>query len=380
MPGTPRARRRPPPSRFPGRAGRRTGGATGRLAVALLVSALVGGGAAYLHLEKRVTLVLDGQPADVRTFGVTVGDLLERQGIVLGPHDHIVPAPATGLWEGMHVRVQFAKEITLVLDGHRRTVWITGEKTVEDVLDELNVPAGRLAYVRPGRGATVDDGDVIVYRPAVLVRVTEGGRTDEVITNAPDVATLLDSMGLVLRRSDRVQPGLKSPVEPGMEIRVVRVRVREITVREEVAFQTRVRYSDDLYRDQQRVQRAGVPGLTAMRYRVRIEDGAEVHRQLMNRRVIREPVDQIVVKGTRPRKVQEGVASWYERTGLVAAHPSLPFGTRVAVTNVNTGRSVTVVINDRGPYIGGRIIDLSDDAFARIAPLSRGTCPVRITW
>jgi rare lipoprotein A len=55
-------------------------------------------------------------------------------------------------------------------------------------------------------------------------------------------------------------------------------------------------------------------------------------------------------------------------------------GTEVHVTNVANGRTVTVIINDRGPYIEGRIIDLSDDAFARLAPLGVGTVNVRITW
>jgi rare lipoprotein A len=67
---------------------------------------------------------------------------------------------------------------------------------------------------------------------------------------------------------------------------------------------------------------------------------------------------------------QDGVASVYsgERTangeyasasGLTAAHKSLPFGTRVRVTNHQTGRSVVVRINDRGPFVRGRIIDLT---------------------
>jgi rare lipoprotein A len=67
---------------------------------------------------------------------------------------------------------------------------------------------------------------------------------------------------------------------------------------------------------------------------------------------------------------QEGVASVYsgERTangeyasasGLTAAHRTLPFGTRVRVTNHQTGRSVVVRINDRGPFVAGRIIDLT---------------------
>ncbi|TMK83342.1 MAG: septal ring lytic transglycosylase RlpA family lipoprotein, partial [Actinobacteria bacterium] len=66
-------------------------------------------------------------------------------------------------------------------------------------------------------------------------------------------------------------------------------------------------------------------------------------------------------------------------SGLTAASPWLPFGTRVTVTNLANGRSVAVVINDRGPF-GGRIIDLSQEAFSRIAPLGAGVCQVRIAW
>ncbi len=52
----------------------------------------------------------------------------------------------------------------------------------------------------------------------------------------------------------------------------------------------------------------------------------------------------------------------YNRMGVSAAHRSLPFGTRVAVRNQQTGRSITVRINDRGPFVAGRIIDLSTGA------------------
>lgn len=72
-----------------------------------------------------------------------------------------------------------------------------------------------------------------------------------------------------------------------------------------------------------------------------------------------------------PAAAQNGTASWYgsgHRTasgehfnpnGLTAAHRTLPFGTRVRVENRQTGRSVVVRINDRGPFVRGRIIDLS---------------------
>lgn len=64
--------------------------------------------------------------------------------------------------------------------------------------------------------------------------------------------------------------------------------------------------------------------------------------------------------------------------GLTAAHRTLPFGTRVRVTNLNNGRSVTVEITDRGPFVGGRVIDLSQGAAAQIGMLSTGTAQVSL--
>jgi rare lipoprotein A len=88
---------------------------------------------------------------------------------------------------------------------------------------------------------------------------------------------------------------------------------------------------------------------------------------------------------------QVGHASWYalySRTAsgemmnpsaLTAAHRSLPFGTKVVVENLANGRSVVVRINDRGPFIGGRVIDLSKAAANHIGMVHSGTARVRIT-
>lgn len=90
---------------------------------------------------------------------------------------------------------------------------------------------------------------------------------------------------------------------------------------------------------------------------------------------------------------EEGWASWYGpgfegnltangeifNSQLVsAAHPSLPFGTQVRVTNLDNGRTLTVRINDRGPYVGGRIIDLSAEAAAQLGMLQSGVAPVSV--
>lgn len=66
----------------------------------------------------------------------------------------------------------------------------------------------------------------------------------------------------------------------------------------------------------------------------------------------------------------------FDKSAPTAAHPSLPFGTKLKVVNKATGRSTIVRINDRGPYIGQRIIDLSAGAFTQIAPASQGLADV----
>jgi len=98
-------------------------------------------------------------------------------------------------------------------------------------------------------------------------------------------------------------------------------------------------------------------------------------------------------QGRRGHYVERGVASWYgpgfhgNRTSsgeiyntadLTAAHPTLPHGTRVVVTNLSNGKSVEVRINDRGPFAKGRVIDLSHAAARAIGLVGPGTAEVRI--
>ena len=87
---------------------------------------------------------------------------------------------------------------------------------------------------------------------------------------------------------------------------------------------------------------------------------------------------------------QCGRASWYDLTSktasgeradprkMTAAHKTLPFGTMVQVSNLSNGRDVTVRINDRGPFVRGRVIDVTKAAAAKLGFVSRGVARVRI--
>lgn len=92
----------------------------------------------------------------------------------------------------------------------------------------------------------------------------------------------------------------------------------------------------------------------------------------------------------KTQKASYGLASFYaddEQTAsgekfdphqFTAAHRTLPFGTRVRVTNVATGRSVTVRVNDRGPFVSGRVVDVSYSAAETLGLIERGVAMVKL--
>lgn len=92
----------------------------------------------------------------------------------------------------------------------------------------------------------------------------------------------------------------------------------------------------------------------------------------------------------RPAHAETGTASWYkhgavtasgepfDKSAMTCAHRSLPFGTHLRVTVIGTDKSVVVRVNDRGPFLKGRIIDLSEGAAARLGMKRRGVARVHV--
>ena len=104
----------------------------------------------------------------------------------------------------------------------------------------------------------------------------------------------------------------------------------------------------------------------------------------------RNRIETRLIERTRTIFTASGVASFYtegtrtasgerfDPEALTAAHPTLPFGTRLRVTDITTGRSVIVRVNDRGPHVSGRIVDVSYSAAQMLGIVRRGTANVKI--
>ncbi|HEX9696360.1 MAG TPA: ubiquitin-like domain-containing protein [Actinomycetota bacterium] len=349
------------------------------------MSLLVAATLVYVQLEKSVTVRIEGEIRPVKTFALTVGDTLERAGIEVGSDDRVTPALGTRVAEGAQIQIVRAKPVTIVLNGKPREVVVTA-MTVDEVLHQVALRSSMRDFVGASRSARVYPGMTIEYRQAVGLNVVHDEKTDRVITNAATVRQMLAELKIALGAKDKVQPGLDVYPTNGMTVKVLRVGERKETVERILPAPTQTKRSTSVEYGVTKVIQEGRPGLKVTRYLSTYEDGRRVKRKLLESKVVRKAQPKIVAIGTGfpscpcNTGTESGVASWYDAYGLTAAHKTLPKGTVVKVTNLENGKSVNVVIRDRGPYVRGRIIDLSDNAFSRIASLGAGVVRVKITY
>ena len=228
----------------------------------------------------------------------------------------------------------------------------------------------------------------------VAVEVVVSGKVHDVHTNASSVGALLSAMGIQPDADDRVVPSLSAPLLPGTTVSYDPVEVSLQTVAVTVPFPVQTLYTSSMTPGTMRVVTPGEAGLRTQTIEVTTVDGQETGRQVLSSTQVRPTVPEVRLsapfamgEGTLSEPgtgavSQTGVATWYDPPwgGLTAAHPWLPFGTHVTVTDLDTGRSVTVVIDDRGPFAPGRVIDLSPEAFAQLSPLGRGVVHVGLSW
>lgn len=361
-------------------------------ATSLGVACLAVAGLSYTATFTLVTLVVRGRaPEPISTTVDNVGELLQTEGIALSPGLVVLPPPATLLADGMTVVVSPTE--ALAQGSELPAVGVTGSTGYGSsgvgawVVDGASSgPAARIAAVLAE--ATVS-ATPVGSSPVVTASVVVAGKVHDVVSNASTVGELLSAMGINADADDRVQPPPSAPLHDGSSVTFDRVAVATREMRETLEPGREVRWTTTVPIGEIRVLRPGAPGLATATVRTVWVNGLVESRAVVADRVVRPAVDRVVLAGPESPaggslrwNGTHGQATWYATPwgGLTAASPWLPFGTEVTVTDLATGNAVTVIINDRGPFSPGRIVDLSPAAFAALAPLSRGVLNVRITF
>nr|WP_324605376.1 ubiquitin-like domain-containing protein [Streptomyces sp. NRRL F-2664] len=266
---------------------------------ALVVAFLAGGTTAFVATDKSVRLTVDGVPRELHTFAGDVEELLAAEGLDVGPHDVVAPAPGEPLDDGEEVVLRYGRPLRLTLDGEERRVWTTA-RTVDGALRQLGIRAEG-AYLSAPRTAPVPRaGLALSVRTERSVTFMADGRERTIRTNAATVQEALDQAGITLRGQDTTSVPPTAFPRDGQTVTVLRITGTREVREERIPFATERVKDAELFAGTEVVERAGRPGARRVTYSLRTVNGVRQRPRAVADEVVREPVTQLVRVGTRP--------------------------------------------------------------------------------
>ncbi|MGW1268132.1 ubiquitin-like domain-containing protein [Streptomyces sp. NPDC002491] len=266
---------------------------------ALVVAFLAGGTTAFVADDKAVELTVDGKPRTLHTFADDVGELLADEGVRVGEHDVVAPAPGTDLASGDEITVHYGRPVRLTLDGQRHEWWTTAH-TVEEALQQLGVRAEG-AYMSVSRSQRIGRaGLALDVRTERSVTVMADGRARTIRTNAATVREAVAAAGITLRGEDTTSVDPGSFPRDGQTVTVLRITGAEEVREEQIPFHVRRTEDPSLFKGAEVVERAGQPGLRRITYALRSVNGVRQKPRRIRDEIVREPREQRVRVGTKP--------------------------------------------------------------------------------
>ncbi len=285
--------------------------------------------------------------------------------------------------KGKHefVRSEKVEQIVVNDDGFERIIKDVDAKSVEDVLINAGIELKEKDRIFPSKDVQVFANDIITITRNKTLTVKVNNEEKKFDTYGEKIGEILARNNVEFDDNDIVVPVADTVVKNDLMAEVIKVEFKEETVTKKIPFKKIVEEDGDMSFLKTELKQKGKDGEKKIVYKVAYHNGKEVDRDIDGEEIIKEPVDEVTVKGTKVKlgKKHKGACSWYSHTGtLSAANPWLPKGSYVKVTNKANGKSVIVQINDRGPFVAGRIIDLDKVAFQKIASLGAGVIDVKM--
>jgi uncharacterized protein YabE (DUF348 family) len=267
---------------------------------ALVVAFLAGGTTAFVAEDKAIELTVDGRPRTLHTFADDVSELLAEEGVTVGAHDVVAPAPGEQLASGDEVAVRYGRPLRLTLDGHRREVWTTA-RTVDGALEQLGVRAEG-AYVSTSRSRRIGrEGLALDVRTERTVTIMADGRARTIRTNAATVADAVQEAGVTLRGMDTTSVAPGSFPREGQTVTVLRITGSREVREEQIPFREERSEDSSLFKGTEVVEQSGAPGVRRVTYSLRTVNGVRQKPRRIRVEMVREPRTQVVRVGTKPR-------------------------------------------------------------------------------
>jgi uncharacterized protein YabE (DUF348 family) len=264
---------------------------------ASVVTALVGGGVAYMSFNNAVALTVDGETETVHTFGNSVGSVLESQGIEVGDRDEVVPSLDSKIEDGTEITVRYGREVTVTIDGEEETFWTTA-LSVEEALAELDIRDGADLSVARSLDIGRSGLDFEVRTPKDITLIADGDEDEQTIT-ALTVREALAAFDVELGELDIVEPSLETKLADESEVIVKRVTVERETVEVDIDFDSTEKEDDSLEVGKTSVATEGKKGLMEREVEKTYIDGELEEKETLSETVVAEPVTEVVLVGTK---------------------------------------------------------------------------------
>jgi len=284
------------------------------------------------------------------------------------------------------------KNVTII-DGSNISTVKTTLNDVKSLLQKQGIAIAEQDKVEPGLDVLLASKMEIEILRAKDISIIADNKTTIIKTTSNVTGAVLQEAGIVLGELDRATPGVTDPCND--VIKIVRVKKSEINEEKKIAYPVEQVYDNNLYKGEQRVLEKGSAGIERYTYEVVFEDDKEVERTLLDKKIVKEPIKQVLAIGTLQiasrggspisfKQVIDMKASGYTHTGrrtytdiwpavgIVAVDPSvIPLGSRLYIDGYGYATAM-----DIGGGIKGNRIDLFFDT--RKEALSWGLRSVKV--
>ena len=268
-----------------------------RVAVGTVAGAvLVGGAGTALASQKQITVDVNGEETNVRTYAADVAGVLQSAGVDVDPQDLVYPAPGEKISRGDTVTVRTAKPVAVVVDGVAQQITSTAS-TVGELLEEAGVTSA--AGVDIDRDETVTEGLNVDVTTPKIVALRDGGNLTYVSAAAKTVGDLLSARGVTFDSDDRLNHALADAIVPGMEI--VLDRVNTIDRPETVVVEEPAEYIDDDTLDEgtEEVREEGVQGEKQIIHRTVTVNGVVESEGVAEEKETKKGKPAVIARGTK---------------------------------------------------------------------------------
>lgn len=281
--------------------------------------------ALYEGNKKSVTLAVNGEQQEIKTYASTVAKLLSDEEIEVSEHDIVTPSMNTPVENGLAIRWEQSKQVALTVGEEEQSLWTT-KRTVGEVLEEAGIELTEHDEVSPSLRSKIDEQDTITVNKAFEFKLVDGGEEVSFWSTRTTIDEFLKKEGIEMAEYDRLEGDLTDLIEPASTVHIVRVEKTMDVVEEEEKFAVETRNDKSLLKGREQVVQEGKKGTVSREYEIVKENGKEVSRSLVKETTIKEPTKKIVSVGTKVMVADASTSSTPGKTTVSRNDSGAPAG------------------------------------------------------